>query len=277
MTRIFDINGQFYAGESDGLDGYRRLLEQPDIAGLVLSAMDLKLQPSNDFPFMSRFCTSNEAVMDFVAQLGDARVVPFFYVDPRRPDAATQVQQAVRNGFRGVKMYPPLGWYPDEPRVLDAFRAAEEHGVPVFLHMGRTASHPQLRSIYGMPVHLEGLGIACQRLKVIIGHFASPWSREACHIAMSFQFYFDLSTSGSREAHTIRYVARNPYLSVDRLVLGTNGNGRDNLASAEYTIGRLRDCGLTDADIQKVACDNAMKLLGLDAASQQPPPGRKDP
>lgn len=263
MTRIFDINGQYFIGQSDSREAYRRFLDQPEVAGLVLSGIDLQLSYCADFAFMSEFCTSNEQTRDFVAKLDDVRVVPFFFLDPRRADAAHQVEQAVRDGFRGIKMYPPQGWFVDEPRVLDAFRAAQEQDIPVFLHMGRTCAHPQLRSVYGMPDRLEGLGLACPRLKVILGHFASPWSREASHLAMSFRFYFDLSTSGSWYPPSIRFAARCPYLGVERLLLGTNGNGANNMDLARATIKILATCGLTEDEIQKVACDNAMKLLGL--------------
>ena len=263
MLRIFDINGQYFTGRPAGREGYRRLLAEPSLAGLVLSGIDLQLGRSADWPFMSNFRTSNREVLDFVAALDDARVVPFFFVDPRRPDAARTVEQAFRDGFKGLKMYPPQGWDVDEPRVLDAFRAAEAAGAPVFLHMGRTASHPQLRSIHGMPGALEGLGLACPRLDVIVGHFAGPWGLEACHLGMSFRFYFDLSTSGSWDREAIRFAARSPYLGVDRLVLGTNADGTDNLKAALWTVEQLRSSGLSEAEIQKVACDNARKLLGL--------------
>jgi predicted TIM-barrel fold metal-dependent hydrolase len=163
---------------------------------------------------MSEFCTSNQQARDFIDKLDDPRIVPFFFLDPRRADAARQIEQAARDGFRGIKMYPPQGWFVDEPRVLDAFRAAEELDLPVFLHLGRTCAHPQLRSKYAMPDRLEGLGMACPRLKVILGHFASPWSIEACHLALSFRFYFDLSTSGSWYPPSIRFAARCPYLGV---------------------------------------------------------------
>ncbi len=263
MTRIFDINGQYFIGQSDSRDAYRRFLDQPEVAGLALSGIDLQLAYCADFAFMSEFRTSNEQARDFIAKLDDSRVVPFFFLDPRRADAARQVEQAVRDGFRGIKMYPPQGWFPDEPRVMDAFRAAQEEDVPVFLHLGRTCAHPQLRSVYGMPGRLEGLGLACPRLKVILGHFASPWSMEACHLAMSFRFYFDLSTSGSWYPPSISFAARCPYLGVERLVLGTNGNGANNMDLARATIKVLGTCGLTEDEIQKVACDNALSLLGL--------------
>lgn len=263
MIRIFDINGQYFIGQSGSREAYGRFLDQPEVAGLVLSGIDLKLSYCADFAFMSEFCTSNEQTRDLIAKLDDRRIVPFFFLDPRQANAARQVEQAIRDGFRGVKMYPPQGWYVDEPRVLDAFRAAEQQDVPVFLHMGRTCAHPQLRSKYAMPDRLESLGLACPRLKVILGHFASPWSREACHLAMSFRFYFDLSTSGSWYAPSIRYAVKNPNLGVERLVLGTNGNGTNNMEWARGTISRLRAYGLTEEQVQKVACDNAMKLLGL--------------
>lgn len=267
MIPIFDINAQYYAAQGDALENYRRLLDDPEMIGLVVSGMDLRLPPSSDFPFMSCFATTNEQFLEFAARLNSPKLVPFCFIDPRQPDAATRLTRYVqRHGFRGVKMYPPQGWYPDEPRVLDAFRTAEALRVPVFLHMGRTASHPQLRSVYAMPHHLEGLGLACPRLNVILGHFAAPWSMEAVHLAMSFPFYFDLSTSGHWDARPIRHVVQSPYLGIERLLLGTNNDGSTNLQTAQQTLHRLYDFGLSDAQVRQIACGNALKLLGLDAS-----------
>ena len=266
MMRIFDINGQYFIGRPSSRDDYRRFLDQAEVVGLVLSGIDLKLSHSNDFPFISEFRTSNAQARDFIAELDDTRVVPFFFVDPRQADAARQVEQAARDGFRGIKMYPPQGWFPDEPRVLDAFRAAQEQDLPVFLHMGRTSAHPQLRSIYAMPARLEGMGLVCPRLKVILGHFAAPWSLEASALSKSFRFYFDLSTSGSLSTEAIRFAARCPDLGIERLVLGTNGTGANNMDLARGTVERLRVCGLSEEQIAKVASDNALALLGLDGA-----------
>ena len=266
MTTIFDINAQYYSQRRESLDDYRRLLDDPRVAGVVASGMDLRLDDSQAFSFMATtFRTTNEQFLEFAAELRSPKLVPFCYVDPSQPDAAGRIEQYVRkDGFRGVKMYPPKGWYPDEDRVLDAFRAAESLSVPVFLHMGRTASHPQLRSKYAQPIHLEGLGLACPRLKAIIGHFAAPWSREAAHLAMSFPFFFDLSTSGSWDRASIVYAARNPFLGAARLLLGTNGNGRNNLALADETLQRLREYGLTEDEVNMAARTNAMRLLGLE-------------
>jgi predicted TIM-barrel fold metal-dependent hydrolase len=161
-------------------------------------------------------------------------------------------------------MYPPRGWRPDDEAVRDAFLAVQEMDVPVFLHMGRTAPHPQLRSHFARPLHLEGLGLACPRLKVIIGHFGAPWSMEACHIAMGFEnFFFDLSTSGSWCEDAIMFAARSPHLGAGRLLLGTNGDGASNLADARETIGRLAACGLSPQEQDCLACTNACNLLGL--------------
>jgi len=269
MQRIVDINAQFYAARETALEDYRRLLAAPEVVAVVATGMDLRLTASADWPFMSCFCTSNQQMLEFVARLKSPKLVPFAFVDPTAPGAAAQVERLIRrDGFRGIKMYPPHGWRPDEERVRDAFLAVQECDVPVFLHMGRTASHPQLRSEFARPLHLEGLGLACPRLKVIIGHFGAPWSLEACHIAMGFpNFYFDLSTSGAWQSREIAFVAKSPYLGAGRLLLGTNHDGSTNLDCARKTIERLTACSLTADEVDRVACRNACELLGLETPS----------
>jgi len=170
--------------------------------------------------------------------------------------------------MRGVKLYPPIGWYPDEPRVLPTFQAAEALGVPVLIHMGRVAPHPGLRSKFARPLCLEDVGLACPSLKLIIGHFGVPWQWEAFDIACGFpNFFFDLTTSGSLDTALLRHVVEYPSLGLRRIVLGTDGSGRDNLARARATLGRLRAAGFTGPELDAIAHDNALPILAEPAAS----------
>jgi predicted TIM-barrel fold metal-dependent hydrolase len=68
-------------------------------------------------------------------------VIPFAAVDPRHPDIVNKTIALLRDGpFRGIKLYPPIGSHPNDPRLAALYDYAEEHGVPVMTHCSRPAS-----------------------------------------------------------------------------------------------------------------------------------------
>ncbi len=268
MQTIVDCHAHYVASEPNSVQNWRRLVASDEVLRVVVCALDLKLKHSDAFPFMECFSTSNEQLAALIAKVASPKLIPFCYVDPRKKSAPKELERWVkREGMRGVKLYPPQGWYPDEPRVLPTFQAAEELGVPVLVHMGRVASHPQLRTKYARPLCLEDVGLACPRLKLLIGHFAAPWYLEAVHIAMGFpEWRFDLTTSGSwfPEAFRLLELLRTEWgdPGLARVVLGTDGDGARNLAIARATIERLRGYGLTEDQIDGVSRRNGLAFLG---------------
>ena len=264
MVPIVDVHCHYLAAEAGADEKFRRLVASPELAKVVVCALDLGLDESPSFPFMSVFRTTNEQLASLVESLDSPKIVPFCYIDPREHDAPAQVEYWVRQrGMRGVKLYPPLGWYPDEPRVLPTFQAAEAMGACVLIHMGRVAPHPQLRSKYGRPLCLEDVGLACPNLRLAIGHFGTPWQWEAFDIAVGFpNFFFDLTTSGSLDLPLLRLVVEYPDLGLRRIVLGTDGDGGDNLERAGRTLERLRGGGFTDEQLAAIAQDNGLAFLG---------------
>ena len=84
------------------------------------------------------------------------------------------------------------------------------------------------------------------------------------HIAMSFpSFMFDLTTSGSADLHLLRMATELPWLEgLRRIVLGTDGDGGNNLTLARATLGRLTAGGFRADELEAIAWRNAMALLG---------------
>jgi predicted TIM-barrel fold metal-dependent hydrolase len=65
-------------------------------------------------------------------------IVLFAAVDPRHPNiVASTIDLLERHGFRGIKLYPPLGYHPDDPALADLYRYASEHAIPVLSHCSR--------------------------------------------------------------------------------------------------------------------------------------------
>jgi predicted TIM-barrel fold metal-dependent hydrolase len=264
MTPHIDINSHIFRCNTDNVERYRRLAADPAVARIVVSGVDLKLPPSADFPYMAQvFSTSNADVLAVVEAVASPKLVPWCYIDPREPDAVTTLESWLRRGMRGVKMYPPIGFNPDDPRAMAVYAAAQAHGLPVFLHMGRTAAHPNLSSAHARPLFLEQVGLAYPKLTVVIGHFAAPWQDEAWQIAMGFPaFRFDLSTSGGWDPKPLRMVIEHDPVGLGRILFGSNGDGANNLDHAAKTRTRLQQAGFSAAELQAIFQDNGQRLLG---------------
>jgi predicted TIM-barrel fold metal-dependent hydrolase len=77
-------------------------------------------------------------------QLRDAYpdlVIPFAAADPRRDDVVEKTVALLEQaGFRGIKLYPPTGYHPNDPVLRPLYAYAAERGIPVLTHCSRPAS-----------------------------------------------------------------------------------------------------------------------------------------
>lgn len=69
-------------------------------------------------------------------------VIPFAAVDPRRPNIVpTTIALLEEHAFCGIKLYPPLGYHPDDPALRGLYAYAAEREVPVLTHCTRRGVH----------------------------------------------------------------------------------------------------------------------------------------
>lgn len=73
-------------------------------------------------------------------------VIPFIHIDPRRPEYTDLFKWAIiQNGFKGVKLYPPLGVFPFDDRFDIIYSYCESAKLPIMAHCTS-----------GNPVHYKG-------------------------------------------------------------------------------------------------------------------------
>lgn len=63
-------------------------------------------------------------------------IIPFAHIDPRREDALERLTGLVEeSNFRGVKIYPPLGYGPDHELLMSSiYPYMVEHNIPLLAH-----------------------------------------------------------------------------------------------------------------------------------------------
>jgi len=65
------------------------------------------------------------------------QVFPFLAVDPRRIGIMKLVEMKIKKGkgiFKGIKIYPPLGYLPTHPNLEPVFAYCEKYDIPITLH-----------------------------------------------------------------------------------------------------------------------------------------------
>ncbi len=75
--------------------------------------------------------------LEALAKKYPGQVFPFLAVDPRRIGILDLVKMKVQEGrgiFRGVKIYPPLGYLPTHPNLIPVFDYCEKFDIPITFH-----------------------------------------------------------------------------------------------------------------------------------------------
>lgn len=63
------------------------------------------------------------------------QVIPFAAVDPRRLNVLEKLKNLVEEkSFKGIKLYPPLGYSPKHPNLLPVYEYAQSKNIPVMVH-----------------------------------------------------------------------------------------------------------------------------------------------
>lgn len=126
--------------------------------GDLKSQLDIFKYLQNFYPTGTRFCTlsmdmefmqAGNVKQTFTEQLDELAAIkadpiykdliyPFIFVHPERKDVFGMVQYYIEEkGFAGIKLYPPLGYYPFDKRLDKIYAYAEKNQIPITTHCAR--------------------------------------------------------------------------------------------------------------------------------------------
>ena len=131
MPRLIDAHNHLVLREGDE-DVLLRGMDEAGVEKTVLLAIA---------PIRLEFCegeiAGNEAV-SAACQRHPDRFLHFVGVDPREPDAGATVRRYVDLGAAGIKLFPPAGYYPDDPACFALYETAADLRLPILSHTGAT-------------------------------------------------------------------------------------------------------------------------------------------
>lgn len=216
----------------------------------------------------------NEDILDAVKRYPD-RIIGNMYIDPRKPDAVDTFERYIEAGFKCVKMFPPIGFYPDDESFYPLYEKIEQYETPILFHTGQTNTKYQksegrkaTSSKYANPMFIDGISRLFPGIPFVMAHMGYPWLSEAWSVAhANTNVYLDIAGSGPwTESVPVAYNALGgqSYIPIDfkRVIWGS-----DNCLPQAESIARsnvyLRQMGCKSAERKLVFGDTAVKLLNL--------------
>jgi predicted TIM-barrel fold metal-dependent hydrolase len=169
-----------------------RLIADMDAAGVDKScifALDFGLATGDAEVSIQE---QNRKVAEAAARFPD-RLVPFFTVDPRRPEGLAMFERAVEDwGMRGLKLHPASGYYPNDPAVYPYYNKCRQYAIPVLIHSG--AAMGIADSPLTHPRHFDQVAADYHDVAIILAHLGYPHWKEALALAKArSNVYFDIS------------------------------------------------------------------------------------
>jgi predicted TIM-barrel fold metal-dependent hydrolase len=155
----------------------------------------------NAFPMEVTIEELNNWVVKQAQKDPRGRIVPFACIDPGRDVALKEIRRCVLElGVSGVKLYPPTGFYPNDPKMFsfyeEVLKLQQETGrtIPLLFHQGFSFSG----SKFAQPIYLEEIAFRFKpELKIIMAHAGIPWVDEAVSIAaLHHNVYLDIALYG---------------------------------------------------------------------------------
>lgn len=119
----------------------QKLVQEMDEAGIdtcIPLMMDMKY--CSGFggevkKFEDQMTETAAAVTAINNEYGRTRMLPFVAADPRRENFLEMVTNAIESGnFKGVKIYPVMGYTPNDSRLYPLYEYCQEKNIPITTH-----------------------------------------------------------------------------------------------------------------------------------------------
>lgn len=172
-----------------------------DVSMAAILPMDFTFQPGQD----PHSIVEQQDAHFAAAAASEGRIVTFAGVDPRRDDAVELFTDAISRGARGLKLYPPMGFSPQDDVVTPLYDLCLRHNLPVLFHTG--PSVPTLHATCAHPDLLDEVARSRPDLQIIMGHCGHEWMESALAVAKHHpHVYVDVcSWQGRYKRNPVRF------------------------------------------------------------------------
>lgn len=224
--------------EADGIEG----------AFVLMSWHDLHPAGRDSNLYLAEYCRQEP---DFF--------IPIAYLEPLVvPDPAGLLEDLVVNhGMRGLKLHPPSGFYPNDPRLYPLYAKAVELNIPVFLHIG-SSTLPGMRLKYARPIYLDDVAVDFPDLTIVMIHAGRGYDYEAAFCLAKLHANIILDVTGLPPAKLLQYFPELERLA-DRVIFGSDWPTFP--ATPGKNAAALRALPMAEASITMILRENARRLI----------------
>ena len=174
----------------------QEMLANMDAAGVERSI----LLPMPPVEFRGACCMGNKECFE-MAQRHPNRFAPGVYADPRDSNATGEVKKYAQLGAVVVKLFPPVGFYPDDPLCMNLYETIAKLRIPVLSHTGATSMtywqgkpRASLCTHWADPIRFDGLSRKFPEITWILAHMGMPWCHNAWYVAsVNSNVYLDIA------------------------------------------------------------------------------------
>ena len=221
----------------------------------------------------------NDYVANIVKEYPD-RFIGFMGIDLRREKAIEEVERCVNKlGFRGVKLWPVTGFFPNDSKFYPFYERVEEMELPILCHTG--VSPPRTYLEYNRPVYIDKVAVDFPKLKIIMAHMGDPWYPEAiATTAKNPNVYMDISMWQCEFKWLPAFLYQTLFMAkqacgAHKILFGSDWPIYTTFASLKEWVNVIKKMKIpfalklmgiskfTDAEKKQILGENAKKILGL--------------
>ncbi|MEM2849305.1 MAG: amidohydrolase family protein [Candidatus Bathyarchaeia archaeon] len=211
----------------------------------------------------------NESIRNIIEKSGEM-FIGFAGLNPIKGDEAIdELEKAHSEGFKGVKLYPPLqGFKPRDRKLYAFYERAQQLNMPLLFHTGVSWIR-RVELAYCHPFEVEDVAVTFPNLKVVLAHMGFPWIWEAAIIAVKYEnVYLDLSgvftgTPKEHISHVFTKTLTPSFVSrflADKIVFGSDWPRMEPFKMVEA----VRSLPLERSVLDKIMRLNALRILEIE-------------
>jgi uncharacterized protein len=193
------------------------------------------------------------------------KIIAFFSINPLAGKSPEHFKTAVDEwGMKGLKLYPPTGFYPYDDSCTPYYKICLEHDLPVIYH-GSTSS--MSKTEFSHPDHFSVLAANFPGLKIVLAHAGgNEWRDQAIKACLYHKnIYLDISgwqLSGPHISKNISLLYSN-LGSFDKVMFGTDGPIFNGMMKTKAFIWAIRKSDVPEDELDKLFVKSAKGILCL--------------
>ena len=258
--KSLDIHIHAQANDPD-MDGYVKAMDRFGVEAALVHGLPNAV---------ASFARGNEAVARIVRR-HRGRLLGSVHVDLRRPakENIRLVRQYAGLGFRSIKLFPNLGFDPNDEKHEPFWQAVEDAGLMALSHCGWLAPTPsqpkkRLQSLTASPFHFEVPARRHPKINFIFAHFGGGATYLETVVLLSRlpNCYADACPGWGRWVWENRMPGVQT-LDRSKVLFGTDSAGARYGKDFRDWSEIMRSNGYNAADLRKYFYDNAARLLNI--------------